>query len=115
MSMSGFKEPMQETNSGLLDLEVLLHRANSLRPLQAERILPTRKALQTPLDAIIKAIAELSSRLRGNEVLRQQGGGIFIFDGGSAAKIEPAIDQLEPTLGCRLEHVSQDVRSLAEL
>jgi len=29
--------------------------------------------------------------------------------------MEPAIDQLEATLGCRLEHVSQDVLSLAEL
>lgn len=99
--MSGVKEPMQETNSGLLDLEVLLHRANSLRPLQSERILPNTEGPP-------------SSRLRENEVLRQQGGGILIFDGRSAARMEPVIDPLEATRGCRLEHVSQDVLLAAE-
>jgi len=50
MSMSCFKELMQETNSGLLDLEVLLHGGERLRPFQSERILPTWKALQTRCD-----------------------------------------------------------------
>ena len=60
--MSGFKEPMQETNSGLLDLEVLLHIANSLKALQSEHILPTRKDPQALVSGRMKSFDNLDLR-----------------------------------------------------
>ena len=75
--MSEFKVLIQETKSSLLDLEVLLLRAKSLATLPSERMAPSREAVQSHLDAIIKAIEERVLqeylRLSQQQVLETQG------------------------------------------
>ena len=118
--MSEFRESIQETKSSLLDLDVLLQRTKSLTTLPSERMAPIRDAHDTPVDAIISAIEELSKRLREREALQQtERRNLHLEMKRVRVKIERAIDQLEAALGCRPEHVSegaqqQDVTSRSD-
>ncbi|MCI0624186.1 MAG: PEGA domain-containing protein [Acidobacteria bacterium] len=113
--MSEFKELIQDTKSSLADLEVLLQRAKSLTTPLSERMAPSREAVQTPLDAIIRAIEELANRLREKEALQQtERRNLHLQMEKVRVKIEHAIDQLEEALGCKPVDVSQVQRGQEE-
>jgi hypothetical protein len=107
--MSELKELIQETKSSLLDLEVLLQTAKSLAtlPSPSERMTPSRDAVQSYLDAIIKAIEELPNRLGEKEAVQQtERRNLYLQMEKAQVKIERAIDQLEAALRSRRENVS---------
>ena len=105
--MSECREFKQEPKSSLLDVDVLLQRAKSLAALPSEPIVRTREIPHITLDAIIRAIEQLSNRLGEYEILQQNGRNLHLQMETVQTKMERIIDQLEATLGCGSERLSQ--------